>query len=226
MDEAAVASAKRRAGERAVETVEDGDVVGLGTGSTAAAAIRKLGQRVDAGLDVRGVPTSAQSATVAREAGVALITLADATPDVAIDGADQVADCALLKGGGAAHAREKVVASAAARLVVVVDETKLVDVLSAPVPLEVLEPAVRPVRDAIAAMGGTATLREAAGKDGPVVTDNGNPVLDAAFGAIDKPAALSRELDGVAGLVAHGIFPDHADAVLIGGPDDVTKRRC
>jgi ribose 5-phosphate isomerase A len=226
MDEAAVAAAKRRAGERAVETVDDGDVVGLGTGSTAAAAIRKLGQRVDAGLDVRGVPTSVQSASVAREAGVPLITLADATPDVAIDGADQVAACALLKGGGAAHAREKVVASAAARLVVVVDETKLVDALSEPVPLEVLEPAVRPVEDAIASMGGSAAVREAAGKDGPVVTDNGNPVLDADFGEIDEPSAIARELNGVAGLVAHGLFPDHADAVLIGGPDVVTERRC
>ncbi len=226
MDEAAVAAAKRRAGERAVETVDDGTVVGLGTGSTAAAAIRELGRRVDAGLDVHGIPTSAQSATVAREAGVPLLTLDDATPDVAIDGADQVAECALLKGGGAAHAREKVVASAASRLVVVVDETKLVDALSAPVPLEVLEPAVRPVTDTIASMGGAATVRAAEGKDGPVVTDNGNPVLDADFGAIEEPAALARDLDGIPGLVAHGVFPDHATVVLIGGPDGVTERYC
>jgi ribose 5-phosphate isomerase A len=226
MDEAAVTAAKRRAGERAAQTVDAGDVVGLGTGSTAAAAIRELGRRVEAGLDIRGVPTSMQSATVAREAGVPLVTLADATPDVAIDGADQVAGCALLKGGGAAHAREKVVASAATRLVVVVDETKLADALSGPVPLEVLEPAVRPVRDAIASLGGAASLRPAEGKDGPVVTDNGNPVLDADFGVIDDPAALARDLDRVAGLVAHGLFPDHADAVLIGGPDGVTERRC
>lgn len=226
MDEPAVSAAKRRAGERAVEAVDDGDVVGLGTGSTAAAAIRELGRRVDAGLDVHGVPTSTQSAVAGREAGLPLLTLDDAIPDVAIDGADQVANCALLKGGGAAHAREKVVASAASRLVVVVDERKIADTLDEPVPLEVLEPAIRPVRDAIAKMGGAATVREAIGKDGPVVTDNGNPVLDADFGAIDQPATLSRNLDRVAGLVAHGLFPDQSDLVLIGGADGVKERRC
>ena len=220
-------AAKRRAGEHAAELVTDGDTVGLGTGSTAAHAIRALGRAVDDGLGVRGVTTSYAARDLAREVGIPLVGLDTVDRiDIAIDGADQVAGCALLKGGGAAHAREKVVASAATRLVVVIDETKLADALSGPVPLEVLEPAICPVKDVISSMGGAASVRAATGKDGPVITDNGNPVLDAEFGAIDDPAVLARDLDQVAGLVAHGLFPDYADRVLIGGPNGVSERRC
>ena len=226
MDEAAIEAAKRHAGEEAAAAVGDGDVVGLGTGTTAAFAIRALGRRVDAGLEVRGIPTSYQSASLAREVGLPVVTLADATPDVAIDGADQVADCALLKGGGAAHAREKVVASAADEFVVVVDERKVADQLEVPVPLEVLEPAVEPVRAAVASLGGEARLRAAAGKDGPVITENGNPVLDADFGPIEEPAALSDALDGVPGVVAHGLFVDAADEIHVGTAEDCRTREC
>jgi ribose 5-phosphate isomerase A len=121
------AAAKRRAGESAADLVTDGDVVGLGTGSTAAHAVRALGRRVDAGLDVRGVPTSHGTRALAREVGLPLTGLDEALPDLAIDGADQVAGdgAALVKGGGAAHAREKVIDAAADRFVVVVDPTKL-----------------------------------------------------------------------------------------------------
>jgi ribose 5-phosphate isomerase A len=219
-------AAKRRAGERAAEAVADGEVVGLGTGSTAAAAIRALGERVDAGLDLTGIPTSFQARQVALEAGVPLSTLEAATPDVAIDGADQVvlgtnADhpTALVKGGGAAHASEKVVDAAADRFLVVVDETKLAAALDAPVPLAVLPDAHPTVAQAIGTLGGEATLRSAERKDGPVVTEHGNLVLDADLGAIASPARLAADLDAIPGLVAHGLFVDLADAVYVGEPE-------
>jgi ribose 5-phosphate isomerase A len=174
-------AAKRRAGERVAEAVEDGMVVGLGTGSTAAHAIRAVGRAVDAGLDVRGVPTSFQSRALAREVGVPLAGLDEVDGlDLAIDGADQVAEdtLALLKGGGAAHAREKVVAAASDRFLVVVDGTKLTERLDRPVPVAVLQDAWSPVAGAVRDLGGEPTLREGSGKDGPVVTDDGNLVLD------------------------------------------------
>ncbi|MDR9429186.1 MAG: ribose-5-phosphate isomerase RpiA [Natronomonas sp.] len=218
---------KRRAGESAARVVSDGDVAGLGTGSTAAAAIRALGRRVDAGLDVRGIPTSYQSRSLAREVGIPLTTLDDALPDIAIDGADQVAglgrdDSAdLIKGGGAAHAREKLVAAAADRFVVVADPTKLAHALDAPVPIEVLSDAVPVVEAALSALGGEPTLRAAERKDGPVVTDNGNLVVDCAFGAIDDPAALSADVGTLPGVVEHGLFVGLADEVHVGVADGV-----
>jgi ribose 5-phosphate isomerase A len=225
MDEGAIEAAKRRAGEHAAEAVADGDVVGLGTGSTAAFAIRALGQRVDAGLDVQGVPTSHQAAALAREVGVPVVTLADATPDLAIDGADQVAGGTLLKGGGAAHAREKVVDAAADRFVVVVDERKLADTLSEPVPVEILPAAEPTVRAAVKSLGGEPSLRAATGKDGPVVTDNGNLVLDCDFGLIEDPASLAADLVGIPGVVAHGLFVGLADEVVVGTEEGLQERR-
>lgn len=217
--------AKRRAGESAAEAVDDGAVVGLGTGSTAAFAIRALGRAVDAGTDVRGIPTSYQSRALAREVGVPLTTLDDATPDVAIDGADQVADGALVKGGGAAHAREKIVAAAADRLLIVVDESKLAETLTAPVPVEVLPAAREPVAASVSALGGEPTLRAATQKDGPVVTDNGNLVLDCEFGTIEDPASLATELSRLPGVVEHGLFVGLADELHVGDDDGVRVDR-
>ena len=212
---------KRRAGESAAAVVEDGDVVGLGTGSTAAAAIRELGRRVDAGLDVRGVPTSRGARRLAREAHIPLTTLAASTPDVAIDGADQVADGDLVKGGGAAHTREKVVDAAADRFVVVVDATKPAPALDHPIPVEALADAVPVVERRIEALGGEPTLRAAERKDGPVVTDDGNPVLDCDFGVVEEPEALAAALDGIPGVVGHGLFVGLADEVHVGTDDGV-----
>ncbi|TSD15008.1 ribose 5-phosphate isomerase A [Haloglomus irregulare] len=241
-------AAKRRAGESAADRVEGGEVVGLGTGSTAAHAIRALGRAVDAGLDVRGIPTSHQSRALAREVGIPLTTLAEATPDVAIDGADQAAPLgpqpdsgstapeagapavsafgaaggtALVKGGGAAHAREKVVDTAADRLLVVVDRSKLAATLDHPVPVEVLPEAAPTVRDRLGGLGGEPTLRAAERKDGPVVTDNGNLVLDCAFGDVTAPDRLARDLEGVPGAVAHGLFVDLVDELHVGTADGV-----
>ena len=230
---------KRRAGEHAASMVDDGMVVGLGTGSTAAAAIRELGRRAAEGLDIRGIPTSYQSRALAIESGVPLTSLdaVDAV-DLAIDGADQVVfgggqgeraglfedeHAVLVKGGGAAHAREKVLAATAGRFVVVVDETKLSDVLDHPLPIEVL-PDARPVVAArVAGLGGEPTLRESSGKDGPVVTDNGNLVIDADFGTIDEPGPLGRELSRTPGVLEHGLFVELTDEVLVGTADGVEE---
>ena len=216
--------AKRRAGESAADAVSDGMVVGLGTGSTAAYAIRELGRRVDSGLDIRGIPTSHGARRLARDVGIPLTTLAESTPDVAIDGADQVAGFDLIKGGGAAHAREKLVDSAAERFLVVADETKLTEPLDAAVPVEVLPDAVPIVERELTALDGTPELRAAERKDGPVVTDNGNLVVDCAFGAIAEPGALATDIAALPGVVEHGLFVGLADEVHVGS-DTVDVRR-
>ncbi|MDS0281896.1 ribose-5-phosphate isomerase RpiA [Haloarcula onubensis] len=217
-------AAKRAAGESAAEAVEDGMVVGLGTGSTTAHAIRAIGGQVDAGIDVVGVPTSFQSRELAREVGIPLSDLDEVSVDLAIDGADEVADGDLIKGGGAAHAREKVVDASADRFLVVADPTKTADVLSHPVPVEVLSAARTTVAASVRDLGGEPTLRQAERKDGPVVTDNGNLVLDCEFGPIEAPGALGSELAGLPGVVEHGLFVGLADAVHVGGEDGVTVR--
>jgi ribose 5-phosphate isomerase A len=234
--------AKRAAGERAVTEIGDGDVVGLGTGSTAAAAIRALGERVADGLDVTAVTTSHQSRALAREHDIPLTTLADtARIDIAIDGADEAAvgetsdgdesDATLatapplIKGGGAAHAREKIVAAAADRYLVVVDDTKLAPTLSHPVPVELLPDAEASVTRRLHELDGEPTLRAAARKDGPVVTDNGNLVIDCEFGEIDDPEELAADLAAIPGVVEHGLFVDVTDALVIGASDgDATVR--
>ncbi len=217
--------AKRRAGESAAEQVADGQVVGLGTGSTAAHAIRAIGRRVDAGLDVTGVPTSFQSRELAREAGVPLVDLDEASVDLAIDGADQVAAGDLVKGGGAAHAREKLVDASADRFVVVADPTKEADALDHPVPVEVLPAGRSTVAEDVRSLGGGPALRRAERKDGPVVTDNGNLVLDCDFGAVEDPGALAADLSALPGVVEHGLFVGLADEIHVGSEDGVTVRR-
>jgi ribose 5-phosphate isomerase A len=220
-------AAKRRAGEHAAELVDDGDTVGLGTGSTVAYAIRALGRAVDAGLDVRGVATSYASRDLAREVGLSLLALDEVERiDVAIDGADQVSDdLALIKGGGAAHAREKIVDAAAERFVVVVDPSKESPALDRAVPVEVMPDARSVVGRAIRDLDGSPTLRTAECKDGPVVTDNGNLVLDCAFGRVADPSSLASSLASIPGVVAHGLFVDMADEVHVGHDDGVRVRR-
>jgi ribose 5-phosphate isomerase A len=219
-------AAKRRAGEHAADLVTEGDVVGLGTGSTAAHAIRALGRAVAAGLDVRGVATSYAARDLAREVGVPLVDL-DAVEriDIAIDGADQVSDdLVLIKGGGAAHAREKVVDAAADRFVVVADPSKETATLDRPIPVEVFPDARATVRRAIREGGGLPTLRTAERKDGPVVTDNGNLLLDCDFGAVADPGSLATDLATTPGVAAHGLFVDMADEIHVGDGDGVRVR--
>ena len=217
-------AAKRQAGEAAAEQVRDGMVVGLGTGSTAAHAIRALGERVDSGLDIVGVPTSFGARQLAIEEAIPLADLDEVDRiDLAIDGADQfvreTGDC--IKGGGAAHTREKIVAAAADDLAIVVDDTKLIDELDYPVAVEVIPAARSGVERAVDALGGTPTLRRATDKDGPVVTDNGNLVVDAEFDRIADPAALAAALSEVPGVVEHGLFVDRATELYVGTDDGV-----
>ncbi len=199
--------------------------LGLGSGSTASCAIRAIGERVRGErLKVRGVPTSHAAERLAREGGIPICTLEEVESlDLAFDGADEVdPSYNLIKGRGAAHAREKVVAGQAARFVVLVDASKRVDVLGSkmPVPVEVIPMAVGPVRRALTSMGAAVQLRLGANKDGPVVTDQGMWLLDAHFGRITDPAALDLALNSIPGVVEHGIFVGMTTDLLVGISSD------
>ena len=211
------ADAKKAAGEAAAELVKSGMVVGLGTGSTVAWTIKRLGARVlDEGLEFYGVPTSYQAENLAIASGIKLTTLNQhPVLDLAIDGADQVDfNLFAIKGGGAAHTREKVVACSARKFVVVAVESKYVEKLSHPVPVEVLPFAARLAERRLTAIGGVPVLRLGKMKDGPVITDNGNFVMDVDFGAIEDPAGLAARLSPIPGVVEHGIF-DNLDELYL-----------
>ncbi|NIQ38604.1 MAG: ribose-5-phosphate isomerase RpiA [Proteobacteria bacterium] len=224
------ASAKRRAGIEAAKLVRDGAVVGLGTGSTAAHAIEELGRRVrEEGLRISGIPTSYQAATLARENEIPVRTLDDVDRvDIALDGADEVdPEKNLIKGGGAAHTREKVIDALADYFVAVVDDSKLVNRLGekCPIPIEVIPMALTPVRRRLEAMGGTPTLRVSPNKDGLVITDQGNVVIDVRFPSIDDPKGLESTLNNIPGVVENGLFVELTDLVIVGmGADGTVKR--
>ena len=217
---------KRAVGEAAAARVHSGMTVGLGTGSTTTFAIARLGERLRKGelRELRGVATSYAAAALAREHGLPLTTLDDLFAGegkihLAIDGADEVApDLSLIKGRGAAHLREKIVDALAEEFIVVVDGAKLVQRLgtSQPVPVEVLPLAVAPVLRAVKALGGVPTLRLASAKDGPVITDQGNMVIDVKFEGIDDPGALEQTLNNIPGALANGLFVNVAEVVLVG----------
>lgn len=212
---------KRTVGIEAARMVGRGDVVGLGTGSTAEFMIEELGRRVrEEGLDIVGIPTSFDAAVLARRNGIPSGTLDDVDRiDIAVDGADEVdPGMDLIKGRGAAHLREKIVDGMAARFIVIVDESKLVERLGTkcPVPLEVLPMAVQPVMRAVEALGGEPVLRMAVHKDGPVITDQGNMVVDARFAGIDDPGGMERMLNNVPGILENGLFVGLAAEVLVG----------
>lgn len=214
-------AAKRAAGEAGAALVEDGMEVGLGTGSTIAYAIRALGRRVrEEGLRIQGVSTSFASERLAREVGIPRTTLDDVERlDLALDGADEVdSHFNLIKGGGAAHTREKVVARQAERFVVLIDPSKQVEQLgrAMPVPVEVLPMAATPTMRVLERLGAVPELREAECKDGPVITDQGFWVIDAHFEGIDRLRALDRALNDLPGVLGHGLFLGMATDVLIG----------
>ena len=212
---------KRAAAEAAARRVVSGMLVGLGTGSTAIHAVPCLAERLKTGdlKDIRAIPTSFQSQMLARQLGIPLVDLDEVDRiDIAIDGADEVApDLTLIKGAGAAQTREKIIAALADDFSVVVDETKLVDRLGSKmaVPVEVLPFAVGPVTRAIQRLGGEPTLRMAVKKAGPVVTDQGNLVIDARFAAIPDPARLERELKMIPGTLENGLFVGLARRVFV-----------
>jgi ribose 5-phosphate isomerase A len=216
------AKAKRNAALEAVKHVKDGFIVGLGSGSTAAFAIEEIGRKIkEEKIRILGVPTSYQAFTLAVKHGIPVTTL-DEHPrlDLAIDGADQVdKKLDLIKGMGGALAREKIVASASKRLIIIADESKKVQTLGEndhPVPVEILPFAASLATCNIIELGGKPVLREGAKKVGAVVTDNGNFILDVEFGLIPKPAELERKLKGLTGVVETGLFVELADTVYIG----------
>jgi len=219
---------KRVAALRAAEMVESGSVVGLGTGSTARHAVQRLGERLREGSlrDVLGVPTSDGTARIAELAGIPLTTLEEhPVLDLTIDGADEVDPALdLIKGLGGALLREKIVALASRRLVIVVDHTKRVARLGerAPVPVEVVRFGWGTARAYLESLGARVTLRRSAGGD-PFVTDEGHLVLDSHFGAIGDPARLSAAIRARCGVVEHGLFLSLASIVLVSGPGGIEE---
>lgn len=200
----------------AMHYVAPGHVVGLGTGRAASAFIEALAARVRAGLDVRGVPTSKTTAELARRLGIPLTSLDDADVDVAVDGADEVdTRMDLMKGYGGALVREKVVAAAARRFVVLVGREKLVPALGSHgrLPVEVLGFAAGPCRRRLSALGYPPRLR-ANGRE-PVMTDNGNLIVDCEVGPLPDPAAVDAAIRAIPGVVGTGLFLGMADVVLV-----------
>lgn len=221
--------AKRNAALEAIKHVRDGFIIGLGSGSTVAYAIEELGNRIKhEKLHVFGVPTSYQAFTLAIKNKIPLTTLDEhSVLDLAIDGADQIDDeLSMIKGMGGAFAREKIVASSSKEYVIIADESKKVRVLGEndhPVPIEVLPFAVALATRKIKEIDGRAIMREGVKKVGPVITDNGNVIIDAFFGVIREPEKLERKLKGISGVVETGLFLGMADVVYLGTETGVRK---
>ena len=214
---------KQIVADAAIKDVQNGMILGLGSGSTAALMIKSLAKEIASGKlkNVKGVPTSFQSEVLALELNIPLIELASVSQiDLAIDGADEVnPSFQLIKGGGACHVREKLVASKANKLLVVVDETKLVENLNKgfPLPVEVLPSAWKQVKDTISEMDGVSNLRMAQKKAGPVVTDQGNLILDVLFnGGIENPRNTEMLINNIPGVLENGLFVDLTHKVLVG----------
>jgi len=221
---------KQQAAERALAYVKDGMLLGLGTGSTAAKFVDLVGRRVKKGLQVTCVPTSEATRLQAERLGIALTTLDDAPfLDLTVDGADELdSHLRLLKGGGGALLREKIVAMASDRMIVIADPSKRVDMLGKfPLPVEAVRfglAATRALVGAVAADAGcNGEIALRLGKDGaPFLTDSGNAILDCRFERIPNPEALDCALKGVPGVVENGLFLGIADVAIIAGPDGVT----
>jgi ribose 5-phosphate isomerase A len=219
-----IAARKRAAAAAAVAEIEDGMLVGLGTGSAANFAIAALGERVAEGLKVTTVATSLATARIAEAAGLPVLPFDTfARLDIAIDGADELdPQLRAIKGKGGAMLREKIVAAAAERMIVIVDASKQVTQLGrGPLPVEVLPFAAGFVSDRIERLG--ATVRRRMAGDACYRTDQDNIILDCEFGAIDDPLALASALSAIPGMLGHGLFLDEIDAVYVGGSDGVIQ---
>jgi len=221
--------AKRLVAKRAVEFVKDGMVVGLGTGTTATLFIREL---ATCGMKIRCVASSDASHDLAASLGMSVATLKELPElDVYIDGADEIARVhgvgfGLIKGGGGALLREKIVASAAKSFIVVADSTKMVDVLGKfPLPVEVIKMALPVVQPRLAALELNPSLRQAKRGTGPYLTDEGNYILDCACGSIVNPEQTAAAIRGIVGVVEHGLFLGMATLALVAGEDGVSEYR-
>lgn len=211
---------KKAAAELAVEYVEDGMVLGLGSGTTVYWLLKRLGELVDQGLNIKGIPSSLRTEGWAKEFGIPLTDFSEVEMlDLAIDGADEIdPDFQLTKGGGGSLVREKLVNAHARQVIIIADGSKMVDRLgNFPLPVEVLQFAWQRTADKIAALGATPVLRE---RDGEVfVSNNGNYILDCAFGSIEDPRALHKELKLLLGVVETGLFIDMTNKVILAGPE-------
>lgn len=220
---------KQQAGEYAANFVQSGMIIGLGSGSTAIFATRRIAQRIHSRdlRDTLAVPTSLATEKAAIELGIPLTTLADhPRVDITVDGADEVdPDFNVIKGGGGAHLREKIVAQATERLVIVVDDSKLVDQLGAtwPVPVEVIPFGWESQAAYLESLGASPVLRMAG--EGAYQTDQGNIILDCDFGPIEDAAALARQMESRAGVVEHGLFIGMARDVVVAGADGLRHLR-
>ena len=219
---------KKIAAEKATERVRSGTVVGLGTGSTVYYALLKLGAMVREGLDIIGIPTSAGTEKIATAQQIPLATLAShPSLDLTIDGADEVdKDLNLIKGGGAALVREKIIANASKEILIVVDESKVSRVLGTtfPLPVEIVRFGWEATQTEVNRICGKSTLRLAPDQDGnphPLITDNGNYILDCHFDGIPVPEAVELQLNNIPGVVENGIFVNRADKIIIGTPSGI-----
>lgn len=212
---------KKLAADRAAEWIEDGMTVGLGTGSTAYWAIHRIAERVKEGLNIRAAASSIRSEQLARELGIPFVSLDDIDRiDLTIDGADEADDrLNLIKGGGGALLREKILAAASDRFIVIVDESKRVRTLGAfPLPVEIVPFGSRLTLNRLTALGGNPVVRTS--DDGSrYVTDNGNWIADCRFGSIEDPERLQALLNEIPGVVDNGLFVGMASAVVIGKSD-------
>ncbi len=218
---------KEAAAKESLRFIRDGQIVGLGTGSTATLAVKLIGERVKAGLKIKGIPTSARTEELAKQLGIPLVTLDEYQQiDVTIDGADEInPQLQLIKGGGGAMLREKIIASATKQMVVVGDATKQVPILGKfPLPVEVVSFAQALISKKISALGAKVRLRQ--NMDGsPYKTDEGHHILDCTFGQIPDPAALANVLDGMPGIMGHGLFINMASVALIATDSGVKELR-
>ena len=220
-----MSSNKQRAAAAAAELITDGMVLGLGTGTTASYLVQILGERVRQGLRIQGVPTSEATRQLAVAEGVPLTTLEEQPVlDLCLDGADEVdPELNLIKGGGGALLREKIVASAARQRIIMVDVSKCVDSLGAfPLAVEVIPFGWEVTRRQLEQFGGVPTLRQREGK--PFVTDQGHYIIDCALSQIEDPPRLNHQLNQLPGVVENGLFVDMTDRLIIGIPDGITEK--
>ena len=210
------------AAAEAVKLIKDNQIIGLGTGSTAEFAVREIGKLVEKGLEIRSVPTSNRTAELAKSLNIPLINLDKVDSiDLTIDGTDEFdADLNLIKGGGGALFREKMVARLTEKEVIIADSSKKVDILGAfKVPVEIVPIAVYFVRKQIEQIGGTTRIRE---KDGKIfITDAGNQILDADFGEINDANDISEKLNAIEGVVCHGLFINLANMVIMAKGNEI-----
>jgi len=220
---------KKLVAKEALRYIDDDMIIGLGTGSTTAYFIQMLGKKLmtEELEEVYGIPTSHQSRLLALESGIPVVTLDEVDAiDIAVDGADEVdPHLNLIKGRGAALTMEKIIEYRAGTFIVLVGESKLVEYLGQkmPVPIEVIPAAWRAIKEELEVFNATADLRMGVKKDGPVITDNGNFILDAKFIKIEDPLDMEIELNNIPGVVENGIFADIADIVLVGTKEGVKK---